>query len=489
MATDTIAEEQDFRSVHRLTPLLKLWTLFLALIAVAFANLNISTLASIGSFVTGEGSLVPLLIGVGGFVVVCLAVWALSRAWWKATKFQLTDEEVILKKGVLSKQQRSARYDRIQAVDVAESIIARIFRVASVRIETAGGAESAIEISYLTKPEAAALRDEVLAQVRGTPVPSATDPDNTAAEHPDNPDNPEPAASNVLVEEIPVTRTLASVALNLGNILGVVLVVGAFFTPIGLTLALPMLVGFVPTVWGFIDRAWRYNARLTPDGDSLDVSYGLADRRRQTIPLRRIHAVSISQPILWRLTGWWRVRVSVAGYGQSGNQKGGSTTLLPVGDRATALRLAETIGPLSPEQLDTVARPEGHATPDFTSPTRARWVSPIDLGQQSVTLLPGLAIAHTGRLSRSVSFIETSHIQELTLVRGPLQHVFHLCNVRFDLVAGPVNMAGQDLDVEDGRALLDALRRRELPALNSYDEKDNHLDADGPLDEHRPPEA
>lgn len=449
----------DYRPVHRLTPLLRLWTLVLALIAVAVVNLNASTLASLGTFLRGDGSLLPILLAVGAFALLCAAVWLLSGAWWRAEGYRLTEEEVSLKRGVLSRQERSARYDRIQAVDVVESVIARIFRVAAVRIETAGGSNSVIEISYLDKRVATALREEVLGHVRGE-----------ATAQPEQ-------QSTTVVEEIPIARSLGAVALNIGAVASTVVML-ALAVPLGIAAAVPLIVGLGPAIWRIVDNSWRFTARLTEDGSALDVTYGLADRRRQTIPLHRIHGVSIRQPVLWRLTGWWMLKVSIAGYGSGNDKESGTTTLLPVGDRETAMRLAALIGPLTRAELEEFARPEGHTAPDFTSPRRARWVSPVDLSQQSTTLLPGVAVCHLGRFSRRVSLIETPHIQELTLKRGPLQHLLSLCTVTFDLISGPVSMGGADLDTRDGRQLLDALRQRRLPAYTSS--HDHSVDEPGP---------
>lgn len=451
-----------YRPVHRLTPLLRLWTLVLAMIAVVAVNLNLSTLASMGSFLRGDGTLLPLLLAAGAFAVLCAAVWLLSGAWWRAEGYRLTAEEVSLKRGVLSRQERTARYDRIQAVDVVESVIARIFRVAAVRIETAGGSNSVIEISYLDKHTASALREEVLGHVRGE---VAAQPEHE---------------STVVVEEVPVGRTLAAAALNLGVVLGIVAMV-LMSVSLGIAAALPLIIGVGPGLWRIVDHSWRFTARLTDDAGALDVTYGLADRRRQTIPLHRVHGVSIRQPMLWRLTGWWTLRVSIAGYGSGADKESGTTTLLPVGDRETAMRLAALIGPLTRAELEDHARPEGHTTPDFTSPRRARWVSPVDLSQQSTTLLPGVAVCHQGRFSRRVSVIETPHIQELTLKRGPIQHLLGLCTVTFDLISGPVSMGGEDLGAADGQRLLNALRQRRLPAYTSAHEH--------PVDESGPPAA
>lgn len=437
----------EYRPVHRLTPLLRLWSVLVAMVAITILNLNASALAAIDAFLRGGHAWVPILLGIGGFVVVCGVVWVGSYAWWKATGYRLTDEEVALKKGVLSKQERTARYDRIQAVDVVEPLVARLFRVAAVRIETAGGTRSVIEIAFLTKPEASALRAEVLA--------------HTSAEPP-----ADSATADVVVEEIPIQRTLAAAALNFGTLFTVAFVVLVAVSPLGLVTAVPVVVGAVPSIWRLVDRSWRFRAQLVDAGDALDINFGLASRRRQTIPLDRIHGVQIARPLLWRLPGWWLVKVSVAGYGNERDKTTGTTTLLPVGSREQALKVAALVGPLDRTALEESAAPEGATRASFSSPARARWVSPIDVNKQSVTLIGPVVVCHHGRFRQVVSLIDSAHIQELTLVRGPLQNLFNLASVRFDLVPGPVRMVGRDLSVDDGYALLDSLRRRRLPAYH-----------------------
>ncbi|GAB3699961.1 PH domain-containing protein [Corynebacterium nasicanis] len=430
-----MSPDEEFRRVHRLTPLLKFWTLILALLAVVVLNVNLSALGSAWTWL--EGGQVLALLGVAAaFALACGLVWFVSQVWWKALGFRLGAEELALRQGVLTTNLRTARYDRIQAVDVVESVIARIFGLAAVRVETAGGGNSVIEIAYLPKAEAEAVRSEVLARVHTGPAAA----------------DPIPAATpdTAIVPEIPIARSLAAAALQVSNIGAVIVVVAVVLSPLSMAALVPILLGVVPVVWNQIDRAWRFTARL--DDDTLHLSYGLADRRKQSIPLDRIHGVRLTQPFLWRLTGWWSVAVSVAGYGMTAGRNAATTTVLPVGDRAQANALLAVIAPAP--LIDA---------PTFTSPARARWVSPVDLHQQSVTVREDAVITRTGRLSTRISIIHPSHIQELTLTRGPLQQLLRLCTVRFDLVPGPVRMAGQDLTPEDGTSLLTLLRSRELP--------------------------
>ncbi|AJE32324.1 membrane protein [Corynebacterium humireducens NBRC 106098 = DSM 45392] len=424
----------NWRHVHRLTPLLKFWTVILAVLAVVVVNVNVAVLTRAWAWLE-QGQFLPLLGLAGAFVLACALVWFASQVWWQAMGFRLDAEEVSLRQGVFNKALRTARYDRIQAVDVVESVVARVFGLASVRVETAGGGDSVIEIAYLPRAEAEAVRREVLARARTTPAPGA--------DHPEQ--------GRVIVPEIPVARSLAAAALQGSSLGGVLAVFSVLLSPLSWATLVPVLLGFVPVIWNQIDRAWRFTARL--DDDTLHLSYGLADRRKQSIPLERIHGVRLVQPALWRATGWWFVSVSVAGYGATSGRNSATTTLLPVGSREQADALLAVIAPAP--LVDA---------PTYTSPARARWVSPIDLRQQSVTVRDDAVITRKGRLSTRIAVIHPSHIQELSLTRGPLQQLLGLCTVRFDLVPGPVRMAGEDLTPEDGNALLNQLRRRALPA-------------------------
>ena len=140
-----MSSQPSFRRVHRLTPLLRLWSVILALIAAFALNVNMEALRDIFAFITGEHrgeALRDTALALAGFIAVCAVVWLASGLWWRRMGYQLGAEELSLRRGLLSVQLRTARYDRTQAVDVVEPVIARLFRLAAVRVETAGGQSS-----------------------------------------------------------------------------------------------------------------------------------------------------------------------------------------------------------------------------------------------------------------------------------------------------------------------------------------------------------
>lgn len=428
----------SYHRVHRLTPLLQLWSVILAVIAAFALNVNMEALRGIFAFVTGEHSAADLRdigLALAGFIAVCAVVWLVSGVWWRQMGYRLGEEELTLRRGVISKQQRTARYDRTQAVDVVEPVIARLFRLAAVRVETAGGQSSAIEIAFLKKRDAEALRAEILSRVHGEPRERPTE------------EQPAEEEDNVLIPEIPIARSLAAAALHVSTIVLIAALVFLVVTPMSLTITLPILLATVPRAWNVIDSSWRYTASLE-DG-VLNITYGLADRRRQNIRLERIHAVQVTQPFLWRPFDWYETRVSVAGYGGMASGEGsGSTRIVPVGKRSQARQFLPA-----------------DAAPTYASPARANWVSPIDYRQQTVALTGDYVIVRAGRFNRRVQAIELRHIQELTLRRGPISQLLGLATVELDLVQGPVSMAARNLALADAHALLNRLRSRDLPEL------------------------
>lgn len=446
-----MSTQPSFRRVHRLTPLLRLWSVILALIAAFALNVNLEALRDIFAFITGEHrgeALRDTAFAIAGFVAVCAVVWLASGLWWRRMGYQLGGDELSLRRGLFSTQLRTARYDRTQAVDVVEPVIARLFRLAAVGVETAGGQSSVIEIACLKKADAEALREDILARVHGAPTPAAdTDIDATAADAVSAQSPAPPAEERALVPEIPIARSLIAAALRTSTLFLVGFVIVVVVTRLPLSTALPILVGAIPNVWNVLDSSWRYTART--DGEVLNITYGLADRRRQSIRLDRIHAVQITQPFLWRPLGWYEVRVSVAGYGASASGKAsGSTRILPVGTLAQARQFLPA-----------------DAAPTYASPARAKWVSPLDYRQQTVAFAGDYVIVRNGRLNRRIKAIHTSHIQELTYRRGPISQALGLATVDLDLVQGPVRMAARNLTLADATALLARLRSRQLPGL------------------------
>lgn len=452
--TEPVQNQHEYRRVHRLSPLLRVWATLLALAAIAAFNF---TMPIYNWLSEGEYGLTAAAWALGAVILALLMVFGVSQLWWARTGFRVDNEEIEMRRGVLTTQIRTARYDRVQAVDLVEPFAPRLFGLAGVRIEAAGGAQANIEIAYLTRAEAEALRKEILARMQGQDLLEDAAFDV-------------PTAAPALVAPIPIKRSLAAAALQFSTLFTVAWATIPVWSGLTIAAVLPVLVSFVPQIWRTIDQSWRFNSSL--DGEVINLTYGLANRRRQAVPIDRIHAVQLKRPMLWRVFGWWQVTVTVAGYGSEMNKASGTSKLLPVGTYAQAAQVIDAIGPLTARELTAPAADE--ATFAASSPRKARWVSPVDWRQQHVNVdkTRGIARVTFGRLTRRFQVVNIPHIQELTYKQGPLQRRLGLAHVRFDLVPGAVRMTARDVEDAQARSLVDALRTRTLPALEAVDVPD-----------------
>lgn len=455
--------QDSWRHVHRATPLLRFWMTIVTILLIGALNLTSGAIAAIWAFFQG-GNWLPIVIGFAVFILICVAIWLASGIWWRYTRFRVGEEQVELRRGVISRNHRSARYDRVQAIDVTEPFLPRLFGLAGVRVETAGGSDSVLEIAFLPRKEAEELRALLLGRVHGHPEPAAAEVENTEPA-PDlaegallTPDGQlldasidRMATGDVVVPRIPIQRSLAAACLSPGMITMVVGLVIIMIAELSWASFIAFFVGVGPSVWKIIDRSWNYTATFDANSQVLNLAYGLANKRHQAVPLDRVHSVELHQPTLWRLAGWWQVRVNIAGYGRATAEQG-STDILPVGSRENGLAIMELL----------VGTPQDEGI-TFSSPARAKWVSPLDLRKQSITLHEGLTVTRYGWLHRRVAAIDPAHIQELSLTQGPITRLARLAEVRLDLVPGPVKMSGRDLDPEDAQKLMRILRQRTLP--------------------------
>ena len=97
------------------------------------------------------------------------------------------------------------------------------------------------------------------------------------------------------------------------------------------------LLGIGQGIWRRFNEQYRFTVALAPDG--IRVRRGLLSTVSETIPIGRVQAVRQIEPLLWRLFGWCRLEVDLAGVpGHGGTGGGGRVTkaLLPVGPRPMA---------------------------------------------------------------------------------------------------------------------------------------------------------
>lgn len=467
--------------VHPLTPLLSAGRFLAAALAVAVFNIiRQGTFPRSVADAFTDGGATAWLVATGVAIAVLVITVILAWVSWRYRFFELADDEIRIGSGWLVRSRRSARFDRVQAVDVNQPLLARLVGLGEVKVETAGGGDSDLTIRYLGLDDCRALRSAVLEAKRetenpGGPAvqePDAGDtngwgtvpvPDSTVAIH--GPVSPLRLLGSVIIGPgllllvgLPVVfgaATVAIAAFGLGNGISVgealAMTVGAIagtsFVGVGI-----FLMGLVASMW----QGWNQFHGFTLSADDrrgrLHVSAGLTSTRRQTIPVRRIHALAIIEPAWWRPLHWAKVRINVAGYAGEGANV--STTLLPVASLAEADGVVDgVIG-----RITGLRHQPSEAR--WASPKRSVWLSPIDWRNQVVRITPRALVVTSGRLRRYRAVIPWSRIQGHTLLQGPMSRALSLVDVRIDLVGGPVSVTATQLAPDDAARLMRVLDER-----------------------------
>ena len=246
---------------------------------------------------------------------------------------------------------------------------------------------------------------------------------------------------------------------------------------------IPAVLGMVAAYWNAINRGYNFTAAISPDG--IRLRYGLLDTQAQTLPPGRIQALRVSQPPLWRIFGWYRIQVNVAGYGAtaSNGEASSRTTLLPVGtfpDVLTMLSLVlpdpgtpepvrifaagvNGLAPAVPLQGEGQAEAAGPGTDDggfVTTPRRARLLAPLGWRRNGFTATDTALLIRSGRWWRHLVVVPHQRTQSMALEQGPLARRFRVADLVLHTTAGPVSPRLIQAGLDEGRALLDAQAAR-----------------------------
>lgn len=427
-------------------------------LVVIVAALSWSTLSRIGF---GFFALLVAVLLIGAF--------ALSVISWYNTGYHVVGRELRIHEGLLWRRTRAIPLERLQSVEVVRPLLAQLTGLAELRLEVVGGGKTEAPLAYVTVADAVALRERLLTlagRAPGTiPAPAAGAPQwaepapsgqpGTAAGPPGAAVPGQPGA--VGLGTPPAGRQLHAVS-NRDLLVSQLLTPQAFLLPFGLAFVLAQF--FTEGSWSFIAVASTLTAmagvvlqpirrvlddwsfRLARDSSALRVRHGLLETRAQTVPLDRLQAIGVTWPLLWRVKGWLRMRLSVAGYsGGEVDDRNHPDRLLPVGDLETAQMIMSEVLP--------GVKLGGLLTPP---PARARWVHPLARTALGAGLSARVFAVRSGLLTRELVVVPYARIQSVRVVQGPLQRRLRLATVHADTAGGP-GAAARDRDVYEAWAL------------------------------------
>lgn len=501
ITADGVAADAWHR-VHPVSPIINAWQVIAALVAII-------TYRGVSAYNSGAPSGWEILNGIAeafhlrgvlmATVAVVIAVLVVSGlySWlqWRATAYAVDGGAVWFRSGIVFRTNRHARLDRIQSVDIHLPLLGRILGLGRLSIEVAGGAGSSFTIGFLRATELDELRAHILALAAGLEVGPAGEgaqpgaPARPAADSPGRVSgaleaeaarcaarrgaftSSAPIAPENVLYEVGAGPLIGSLLLTVPMMVLLVVLVavvaasawaiaarGAVAAP-SLFAVVPLVVASGSVLWGRFNAEFAFTAAASPDG--IRIRRGLTDSRNQTIPPGRIHAIEIRQPLLWRLTGWYRVTMTQAGNSvKMGKENNGGNNelvsarvLLPVGSRAQAelavWMVVQDLGVPDPAAfVDSVFAPtHAGAGAHFTRvPHRARLVDPLVRRRRAYALTGSLFVIRDGWLTRRCALIPLARIQSTHILQGPVERRLDVATVRADLVPGVVSHTARHVD-------------------------------------------
>lgn len=236
------------------------------------------------------------------------------------------------------------------------------------------------------------------------------------------------------------------------------------------------LLGYLGTLWARFDGA--ANFKITPSGQGgVTLRYGFTGTHTQNVMVERIQALAVEQSILWRVFGWYRIKMTIAGIGveQNDNQKLVTRNIaLPVGNRQETLMVLRLLLPALDEVqaqvlLDTangsLKRQQPQVPAMIVTPSSARWMDLLTWKRNGVTTVGytagsvqattridsdaarssvgehtrgDLLLIRGGYFIRTLSIVPVNRVLSVSWGQGPLQRAFGCASVHFGTVPGPV---------------------------------------------------
>ncbi len=269
---------------------------------------------------SGRGSVWEWIFLVSFGVATVLAIFRYVTLTWA-----LDPEEIVVKQGVVFRSERHVPYARIQNVDLVQNVFHRLFGVAEVRLETAGGKEPEAVLRVVSLDDVERIRARVLER------PAQDQDERGGAEQDDGRVILRVPAAHLVFLGLLVNRGFALVAVGFGLLHEL-----NAFERVGRSLGLEqrvnelaqsglrtavfqilVLVAAIALVFVAFSIAWSlvrfYGFTLRAVGADLRLSCGLFTRIAASLPRYRIQAVTVREPWVQRLFGFASIAVQTAG--------------------------------------------------------------------------------------------------------------------------------------------------------------------------------
>lgn len=423
-----------------------------------------------------------LLLFIGGFYLS-----------WRFHKFRISEADVEVTQGILFRKHRRAPLDRVQGVNLTRPFIARLIGLAKLEVVGAGN-DANVPLEYLTTRNAELVRSDILRLASGARTARAARTGNPAdagrahlldtfgagvtglvsgAETPVG--EPESVVS------IPTGRLIASTLLSTSTV-GLIAMAAFIIVMVNVTDQPWILFSLVPAFLAIagvnisqLFKSLRYSIAPTPDG--VRVVFGLTTTVTEILPPGRVHALAVTQSLMWRPFGWYRIRlIRLSGKNINQGQVDQFTVVLPVGKRAD---VEKVLGLLMPDvaasdwayAFEHGAMGPRPGDPFTVTPSRAWFIRPLSFKRNGFLMHPRAIMLRRGQIWRSLAIFPLARVQSVAMTQGPVDRLLSVGMLQVHTVMGSFN---GNLAAVDRDKLLDAWARTEADILRAGSDDHTH---------------
>ena len=306
---------------------------------------------------------VTMLLLYGRFIVPLIVLQYLRF------RYAVTPTEVIIQKGVFTRQHRSIPMERIQNIEIEQRLVPRILGMAKIKIETAGSTSTEGVIEYVGLEEARSIRAAVQGYQQSRTREPVTIPEVDVIERPATSaaQAPTVGGGEDILFQMQLGRVLLSGMFRFSLLYIVVIFSATEYlgldpddiarwiagsrleavtaameaSPLLVIAATVLMVALVSWITGILVNINRfYRFRLSREGDKLHTRHGLLTLSEATIPLKKVQALAIRTNLLMSAFGWHRLELQTVGFDPDDR---GYTIAAPFADFGEVQRIATSI--------------------------------------------------------------------------------------------------------------------------------------------------
>lgn len=308
-------------------------------------------------FIAMEGS--PMVrIGVALIVGAAIIV-VLSILQYLFFRYQVTDDSILIRDGIIRKKQLDIRFHRIQGVSTEQNVFARWLGLVNIRLDTAGSSSDEGVLPAIKEAYAHELRS----RIDGTA--------NAAEQRPEQPDT----LLRLGFADVVRVGLADGRALLLLAALGPIIERGgdrverliynaaetgfdrlhSFGAGGGLLVLTLLVVAVLVLAIGSVAAAFLrfHDFRLTLDGRGLQTVGGLLTRHQASMSLDKVQRVRMTQNVVLRL--FKRYRLTARQISSAGDKNESNSIVIPIVDKESGDWLTREL--LEPEGRDVSMNP------------------------------------------------------------------------------------------------------------------------------------